>query len=63
MILSFWSSGEWFVWFVFLAFYFIPTLVAWNKKNFAQVLALNLFLGWTFIGWVLSLVFSLKKFE
>ena len=63
MILSVWGSSEWGL-FIFLIFlYFIPTLVAWNKKNFAQVFALNLFLGWTFLGWVLSLVFSLKKFE
>lgn len=41
--------------------YFVPTLVAMCKghDNVSAVGALNLFLGWTFIGWVLALVWAL----
>jgi len=61
MIFSIFTTGGWFVWFMFLTFYFVPSLIAFNKRNFAQVFALNMFLGWTFVGWVVSLVMSLKN--
>ena len=45
------------------AFYFLPTYFAvkrqHNKK--AAVIALNIFTGWTFLGWVGSLVWSLLE--
>lgn len=45
-----------------LAIYFLPTLIAAGRKkrNAAAIFALNLFLGWTLIGWVLALVWSLS---
>jgi Superinfection immunity protein len=45
----------------FLSFYFLPTIVASvnRKKNLAAIFALNLFLGWSFIGWVIALVWAL----
>lgn len=41
--------------------YFIPFLAAKARhhNNAAAIGALNLFLGWTFIGWVVALVWSL----
>jgi len=41
--------------------YFWPTLIARqrNHPNTAAILALNLLLGWTFVGWVIALVWSL----
>jgi ABC-type sugar transport system permease subunit len=43
-------------------FYFLPFAIAYNKKraNAGAIFALNLFLGWTLIGWVLALVWALK---
>jgi len=38
--------------------YFIPSIVAKRNKNFRSVLVINIFLGWTFIGWVVSLVMA-----
>jgi len=40
--------------------YFLPALVAWinRRKNVAAITLLNLFLGWTFVGWVLPLVLA-----
>jgi hypothetical protein len=44
-------------------FYFLPFAVAFYKKraNTGAIFALNLFLGWTLIGWVISLVWALKE--
>jgi hypothetical protein len=44
-------------------FYFVPTIVAFSNghKNKAAIFALNFFLGWTLIGWVGSLVWSLTR--
>jgi len=47
---------------VFLAIiiYFIPTIIAIAKERQpGAITALNLFLGWTFIGWVIALVWAL----
>ncbi|AKF37333.1 superinfection immunity protein [Yersinia enterocolitica] len=42
--------------------YFIPFIVANARqhKNTASVFMLNLLLGWTFIGWVISLVWAMS---
>ena len=40
--------------------YFIPAIVAESRKhrNSSAILILNLLLGWTFLGWVIALVWS-----
>jgi Superinfection immunity protein len=51
---------------LFLAILFVPfwtpTIVAFYRKHPSKVaiLALNFFFGWTFIGWVLCLVWALS---
>lgn len=42
--------------------YFLPTVVATsrNHKNMASVFLLNLLTGWTFLGWVGSLVWAVS---
>lgn len=44
-----------------LALYFVPTIVAFNRKSEHRVaiLLVNLFLGWTLIGWVGTLVWAI----
>lgn len=46
-----------------LFFYFLPTIIALvsKKRNTLAIFVLNFFLGWTFIGWVVALVWSVKK--
>ena len=46
-----------------LAIYFIPTMIAIgrHKRNTLAIFALNLFLGWSFIGWVAALIWSLAS--
>jgi hypothetical protein len=48
---------------VLLGFYFAPTLLAGHLKHrqFTGILLLNVFLGWTFIGWVAALVWAALK--
>ena len=45
-----------------LAFYFIPTFVALarKKRNTAAIFAVNLFLGWSFVGWIVALVWAVS---
>jgi hypothetical protein len=39
--------------------YFFPFIIAFSRgKDAASVFVLNLFLGWTFIGWVFSLMMA-----
>jgi hypothetical protein len=37
------------------AIYFLPSFMARNKSSFSNVLLINLFLGWTIIGWIVAL--------
>ncbi|MEK4027767.1 superinfection immunity protein [Pseudobacillus sp. FSL P4-0506] len=47
--------------FIALCFYLIPTIIAFirNKRNKVAIFALNFFLGWSLVGWVVSLVWAL----
>lgn len=42
--------------------YFLPSILALarNKRDTVSIFVLNLFLGWTAIGWVIALVWALK---
>jgi hypothetical protein len=46
-----------------LALYLLPTLVAKRreKRNLAAIAAVNILLGWTFVGWVIALVWALSR--
>ena len=41
-----------------LAIYFIPTIIAAKHPLVAPVVVLNVFLGWTFVGWVVALALA-----
>lgn len=45
------------------AFYFLPTLIVFLRqhKNKLAVFLLNLLLGWTGIGWVISLAWAVIR--
>jgi hypothetical protein len=46
-----------------LALLFLPTLVAKsrNHPNVLPIFLVNLFFGWTFVGWVISLVWACTR--
>jgi hypothetical protein len=58
-----------FIAFTFLFFgpalYLLPTYEAWKRKhpNLTAIALVNLFLGWTLIGWVVSVVWAYKNPE
>ncbi len=43
--------------------YFLPFLIASLRqhKNILAIFLLNLALGWTFLGWIAALIWSVKK--
>jgi len=47
---------------IILIIYFFPSLIAGlrRKRNGGAIFVLNLFLGWTLIGWVIALVWAAK---
>ena len=49
--------------FLFLLFYFLPTIIAaYNqKRNYVAILFFNLFLGWTILGWFIAFIWGLMK--
>ena len=38
--------------------YFVPTISGWNTKHANGILVINLFLGWTIIGWIIALAWA-----
>lgn len=40
------------------ALYFLPSIVGRAKRNFPAIFMLNLFLGWTVIGWIVALIWA-----
>ena len=43
--------------------YFLPTIIAAikSKRDIVAILLLNLFLGWSVIGWIVALVWAAKN--
>ncbi len=56
------SIVGWFIAFVLLFPYFLPTIIAIlrRKANTGGIFVLNLLLGWTLIGWIGALIWSLS---
>ena len=45
---------------ILVGLYFLPSIAAIQReKNTGMVFVLNLFLGWTIIGWVVSLALAM----
>ena len=44
-------------------FYFIPAICAYSgdSKNKEAILILNIFLGWTGLGWIIALIWAAMK--
>ena len=57
------GTFEWIIVVFMLLPYFLPTIIAMirNHSSAGGIFALNFFLGWTAIGWVIALVWALKQ--
>ena len=62
------TSSLWFIpffhfhpifWLVSLFLYFLPAFLARDKPEFTSILFLNILAGWTFIGWIIALIWAL----
>jgi len=42
------------------AIYFLPALWAKGNRNAGAIFALNFLAGWTFVGWVIAMVWAVK---
>ncbi len=47
---------------IMCALYFVPSLIAFGRKvpNAGSVLVVNIFLGWSLIGWVIALAMAVR---
>ena len=45
---------------IFLAFYLLPTIIAWERQHrfLSVIVIINLAFGWTFFGWVVALAMA-----
>jgi len=45
------------------ALYFVPSIIVIIRKshNIGPVIVVNLFLGWTFIGWIVALAMAVSQ--
>lgn len=57
--------GYFLLWLIIALIYFVPTIVACgrNHKNALAIFILNLFLGYTLIGWVVALIWAVYNQE
>ena len=40
--------------------YFLPSIMGWKTKYASGILILNLFLGWTILGWIGALIWAVS---
>ena len=41
--------------------YFLPTVIAWNKKNAVGIFLINFFLGVTLVGWLAAFIWAIAS--
>lgn len=48
------------LWVIVIYIYFLPWMTASSRKtrNVGSVAVINIFLGWTFLGWVIALAMA-----
>lgn len=49
--------------FIYFVMYFMPIIIAYVRKhnNFTAICILTIFTGWTFLGWLAALLWSLNS--
>ncbi len=61
-LLSF-PSGTLFLLIICIFIYFVPSIVAYQRKkrDLTPILLINIFLGWTLIGWVVAIIWAVSS--
>ena len=44
-----------------LAIYFLPSIAGWKTKGCNGIIVLNIFLGWTILGWIAALIWAVQS--
>ncbi len=44
-----------------VALYFLPSIIGWQKQNATAIVAVNVLLGWTVVGWIVALIWALSS--
>jgi hypothetical protein len=44
--------------FLMVVLYFLPAIIAHNKRDSSKILLVNLLFGWTVIGWCIAFVWA-----
>ena len=54
------GGSEWLLLMILFPLYFLPIIIANSRKssNTTAIILLNLFLGWTIIGWIAALIWA-----
>lgn len=57
------TLGTYLAWTTAFIIYFTPSFVAFHnkKKNAGAIFLLNATLGWTLLGWIISLIWAVMK--
>lgn len=57
------GGSEWILIIIALSLYFLPSIIANSRKNSntTAITLLNLFLGWTIIGWIAALIWAFSS--
>jgi len=45
---------------IILFTYILPSIIGRNKRNSTSITLINIFLGWTLIGWVAALIWAIN---
>jgi predicted RNA-binding Zn-ribbon protein involved in translation (DUF1610 family) len=55
--------GQVIIGILFLVVYFLPSIVAYvdKKKSLGGIVLLNLFLGWTILGWIGAIIWAVSS--
>jgi hypothetical protein len=55
------GSEHWYLTWFIIGMYFLPSMLAYRKRNVRAIVALNFLLGWTVIGWIVAFVWALTR--
>lgn len=61
-MVSYSPGPEWLFFLVAIPLWFLPSIIAIVRKvpNVGSVFVINLFLGWTLIGWIVALAMAVR---
>ncbi|MDJ1499515.1 superinfection immunity protein [Xanthocytophaga agilis] len=50
-----------YIFIIYLFIYFIPSVIGYKKPNAKWIIGVNVLLGWTVIGWIIAMIWAVRK--